>query len=140
MDLAVFNFSTAIQIRFKDMDAFNHVNNAVHLTYFEVARTKYWRDLIKWNWDEAGIIVARAEVDFLKPITLNDEIRVYVRTSRVGASSFDLEYAIVSMDKESKELVHSIGKTICVSFDYIINKPIPIPAIPRENMEKDLRS
>lgn len=120
------------------MDALNHVNNAVYLTYFEVARTKYWRDLIKWNWDEVGIIVARVEIDFLKPITLNDEIRVYVRTSRVGASSFDLEYAIVSLNNESAEVVHSIGKTICVSFDYNINKSTPIPAIQRKNMEKDL--
>ncbi len=122
------------------MDALNHVNNAVYLTYFEVARTKYWRDLIEWDWDELGIIIARVEIDFLKQITLKDEIKVYVRTSRVGASSFDLEYAIVSVNKESRQIIHSIGKTVCVCFDYKTNKPTPIPITQRKNMEKDLQA
>lgn len=119
------------------MDAFNHINNAVYLTYFEVARTHYWRNLIRWDWDEMGIILARAEIDFLRPILLSDEIRVYVRTSRVGSTSFDLEYIIASSNKEGEEVLYATGKTVCVSFDYKTNKPTPIPVAQRENMLKD---
>ncbi|MFN4071655.1 MAG: acyl-CoA thioesterase, partial [Thermus caldifontis] len=63
-----FPVSVPIQVRFRDLDALGHVNNAVYLTYFEVARAAYFQRL-KEDWLEKGhFILARAEVDFLRPI------------------------------------------------------------------------
>ena len=115
------------------MDAFGHVNNAVYLTYFEIARGDYWRNIIKWDWNEMGIILGRSEIDYRKPITLDDAIKCYVRTSRVGNSSFDVEYILVRI-KDDKEEICTTGKTVCISYDYKLAKSSPIPKAQRNQM------
>jgi acyl-CoA thioester hydrolase len=68
-----------IQVRFRDLDALGHVNNAVYLTYLEVARAAYFSRL-EPDWVGKGhFILARAEVDFLRPILLEDPVEVGVR-------------------------------------------------------------
>ena len=130
-----FNYKTKISVRFADIDAFGHVNNAVYLTYFEIARSSYWIDVIKWDWELMGIIIKKAEINFIKPITLKDEIFAYVRTSRVGKSSFDLKYALVKMENGIEE-VCTTGSTVCVSFDYNLKLPAPIPENQRIKMHE----
>jgi len=132
-NIANFKYSTPIHIRFSDMDAFGHVNNAVYLTYFEIARGDYWKNIIKWDWDEMGIILGRSEIDYKKPITLDDHIKCYVRTSRVGNSSFDVEYILVRI-KDDKEEICTTGKTVCISYDYKAAKSSPIPKAQRDQM------
>jgi acyl-CoA thioester hydrolase len=132
-DLANFKFKTPIHIRFSDMDAFGHVNNAVYLTYFEIARGNFWRNIIKWDWNEMGIILGRSEIDYKKPITLDDNIACYVRTSRVGNSSFDVEYILVRI-KDDKEEICTTGKTVCISYNYNEGKSSPIPKAQRSRM------
>ncbi len=130
-----FQYKTLIPIRFADIDAFGHVNNAIYLTYFEIARSTYWEEVIKWDWDEVGIIIRRSVVDYLKPILLTDEIYTYVKTSRIGTSSFDLDYIIVKIVDGQEEICTS-GQTLCVTFDYKTNKPVPIPVYQRHKMEE----
>lgn len=131
--LLQFKFETPIPIRFSDMDMFGHANNAVYLTYFEQARSNYWKEIILWDWKTTGIIVAKAEVDYIKPILLEDEIFAYVRTSRVGNSSFDIEYLLVAKN-DNNHVLKTTGKTTQVSIDYQINKPVPIPEKQKHNM------
>jgi acyl-CoA thioester hydrolase len=130
-----FKYKTLIPIRFADIDAFGHVNNAIYLTYFEIARSTYWDEVIEWDWNEVGIIIRRSVVDYLKPIILTDEIYTYVKTSRIGTSSFDLDYIIVRI-VDGKEEVCTTGQTLCVTFDYKTNKPVPIPVFQRQKMEE----
>ena len=96
-NLSLYKYKTSIAIRFSDMDAFGHVNNAIYLTYFEIARSNYWKDVTQWNWGETGIILGRSEINYLKPITIRDEIVCYVRTTRIGNSSFDVTYVLVKL-------------------------------------------
>lgn len=121
-----FRYSTTIATRFADFDTFGHVNNAVYLTYFEMARSAYWEEIIKWDWESMGIIIAKAEINFLKPVLLNDKVRAYVRTSKVGTTSFILDYALTKVTDGSEE-VCTTGSTVCVSFDYKKNQKAPIP-------------
>ncbi len=132
-NIANFKYKTPIHIRFSDMDAFGHVNNAIYLTYFEIARGDYWTNIIEWDWNEMGIILGRSEIDYKKPITLNDQIVCYVRTSRVGNSSFDVEY-ILSKVVGDKEEICTTGKTVCISYDYKAAKSSPIPVKQRKKM------
>jgi len=134
-DFSSYNFKTRIRIRFSDIDAFGHVNNALYLTYFEIARTSYWKDVIKWDWNEAGIIIARAEVNFLAPIRMNDNVHAYVRTAKVGNKSFDLEYALVK-NSGNGEILCTKGSTTCVAYDYSNQQTIPIPEIYRDKMQQ----
>lgn len=129
-----FNYKTPVSIRFADIDAFGHVNNAIYLTYFEMARSAYWKDIIEWDWSSVGIILRNSHVEYLKPIMLNDEVYAYVRTSRIGGSSFDLEYLLTKIVNGEEQLCTS-GSTLCVAYDYNAGKPVPIPDYQRKKME-----
>ncbi len=131
--LSDYKYKTTIAIRFSDIDAVGHVNNAVYLTYFEEARIKYWRDIVQWDMSEDGVIVGRSEVNYLKPILLHDEIACYVRTSRIGNSSFDVSHVLVKITSNGEEIC-TTGKTVCISYNYTANKSIPIPAVERQRM------
>ena len=128
-----YKYRTIIPIRFSDMDAFGHVNNAIYLTYFEIARSNYWKDIVQWDWNETGIILGRSEINYLKPILVNDEIACYVRTTRIGNSSFDIMYVLVKITEAGEE-VCTTGKTVCITYDYKANKSVPIPKEQRHRM------
>jgi acyl-CoA thioester hydrolase len=128
-----YKYKTPIPIRFSDIDAVGHVNNAIYLTYFEIARLNYWKEIINWNLRENGVIVGRSEVNYLKPITLDDEIICYVRTTRIGNSSFDMMHLLVRITPNGEEIC-TTGKTVCISYDYSLNKSVSIPLIEREKM------
>ena len=121
-----FHYKTTLQIRFADIDAFGHVNNAIYLTYFEIARSSYWTEVVQWDWETMGIIIGRAEINFIKPINLNDQVLAYVRTSRIGNSSFDLEYVLVKVNNGVEEIC-TTGSTVCIAFDYSQNQSSAIP-------------
>lgn len=129
-----YHYKTNIPIRFADIDAFGHVNNAIYLTYFEVARSAYWNEIIEWDWSNIGIILRNSHVEYLKPIMLNDEVYAYVRTSRIGGSSFDLEYILIKVIN-GEEQICTTGSTLCVAYDYNAGKPVPIPEYQRKKME-----
>lgn len=130
-----FRYKTTVEIRFADLDAFGHVNNATYLTYIEVARTKYWKQIIKWNWKKTGIVIREANISYIKPIVWGDKIFIYVRTSKIGNSSFDVEYKIVKKEKEG-ETICSMAKTTCVAIDLKSKTSTPIPEIERLRMIK----
>lgn len=128
-----FKYKTNIETRFADFDMMGHVNNAVYFTYMEIARTKYWSHAVKWDWKKTGVIIAQASLEYKLPVFLEDKISIYVRTSRMGNSSFDLEYLIVKM-KDGKEVVCSKGKTVCVAFDYQSKSSTLIPQDEKNKM------
>lgn len=134
-----FHFKIQIPIRFADIDALGHVNNAIYLTYFEIARSAYWAEIIKWDWKLFGIIIRKSVVDYLKPIILADEVYAYVRTSKIGNSSFELDYVLVRIINGSEEIC-TTGQTLCVSFDYTLQKPTQIPEFQRQMMENSMKS
>jgi acyl-CoA thioester hydrolase len=63
-----------IFVRLTDLDILGHVNNAIYLTYFEMARMHYFAEMVgtEWNWMEEGVVLVKNEVEYLKPIVLND--------------------------------------------------------------------
>ncbi|MDF2431172.1 MAG: acyl-CoA thioester hydrolase [Mucilaginibacter sp.] len=132
-NLSDYKYKTPISIRFSDIDAVGHANNAIYLTYFEEARLSYWRDIIQWDMQEHGVIVGRSEVTYLKPILLRDQIMCYVRTTRIGNSSFDIMHVLVKVTEHGEEIC-TTGKTVCISYDYKANKSVSIPASERQKM------
>jgi len=128
-----YKYKTPIAIRFSDIDNVGHVNNAIYLTYFEVARLNYFREVINWSLREHGIIVGRTEVNYLKPITLEDQLFCYVRTTRIGNSSFDVMHVLVRLTDHGEEIC-TTGKTVCISYDYTAKKSVPIPEKERHKL------
>ena len=129
-----FKYKTNVEIRFCDIDVYGHVNNAIYLTYFEQARSIYWKEIINWDWDKTGIILAKADLTFIKPIRLNDTLTAYVKTSKIGNSSWEIDYALFTTTINGDEVLNTTGKTIQVAFDYTKNKSTPIPDLERQAM------
>lgn len=128
-----FKYKTTLETRFADFDMMGHVNNAVYFTYMEIARSKYWAQAIHWDWKKTGVVIAQATLDYIKPILIDDKISMYVRTSRIGKTSFDLEYLLIKMEN-GKEVICSKGKTVCVAFDYETKSSASIPEHERNKM------
>ena len=106
-------------VRFRDVDAMGHVNNAVFLTYIEEARIAY---LLRFGAEVTQMILARAEIDFRAPLRDGDELEIGVRPAGVGTKSFELEYEVRSADAVAAE-----AKTVIVSFDYESGQSVDVP-------------
>ncbi|QJD97869.1 acyl-CoA thioesterase [Mucilaginibacter robiniae] len=132
-DLTNYKYKTNLPIRFSDIDAYGNVSNTIYLTYFEITRLNYWRDVVQWDWNNTGVILGRSEINYLKPITIHDQITCYIRVSRIGNSSFDVMYVLVKNTTDGEEIC-TTGKTVCISYDYKANKSIPIPRAERQRM------
>ena len=117
-------FSTNIEQRFSDLDAYGHVNSAIYFTYLETARVKLFADSFR-ELTERGIftVVARAECEFKIPIMHGDEVIVTLWIAKTGRSSFDLEYRI----HDSRERTYATARTTMVCFDSIKNAPVALP-------------
>ncbi len=121
-----FDFVYRDTVRFRDVDAMGHVNNAVYLTYLEDARIAFLRPL---GADVPDMILARAEIDFRAPLAEGDELEIGVRPVRVGTKSFELEYEVRVGDEVAAE-----AKTVIVSYDYASGRPVAVPDHWREKL------
>jgi acyl-CoA thioester hydrolase len=133
-----FKHKVPIQLRFKDIDKMGHVNNANYLTYIELARVRYFEDVVgtdkKWS-QQVGIILARIEIDYKAPVFLHDNVFVYTRCSRIGNKSLTLDWLIVR-EKQNQEEVVAQGNAVLVCYDYTHEKTIPIPDEQRNAIER----
>jgi acyl-CoA thioester hydrolase len=115
-------------VRWGDLDAFGHVNNATYLVYAQEARYA-WSKMLE-------MVVARAEVDFIAPIYTGDiylDIEIWVHS--IGNSSFGLTYEV----KNGDELVARI-KTVQVTVSMDTKKSRPINDAEREFLTRYLET
>ena len=130
-----FRFFYPIEIRYGDIDAQRHLNNARYFTFMEQARLHYLMMLGLWdaeNFDQIGIILAQQACTYLEPITLQHEIEVGVRTERMGSKSIEMMYCLRDVTSH-REL--ATGSAILVAYDYQLRDSINIPVGWREIIE-----
>lgn len=105
-----------LEVRWNDLDALGHVNNAIYLSYFEVARLAYFQKLgYTFSFDEEGPILANAMCNYRHPVTYPAKLEVAIRVSEMGMRSFSFEYAICLADSE---ILVADGSTVVVWMDY----------------------
>ena len=120
-----FRLEVPIDIRFRDIDSFGHVNNAVYFTYCEIARTVYGAKLFgPRHLRTEAFIMAHAELDYRSQAGEGDEVVVGIRVLSIGQSSFEFEYRIV--EQRSQRLIAE-GRSVQVTFDYRTNQKVPLP-------------
>jgi len=129
-----FTFSTPIQLRFSDIDGYMHVNNGVYFSYFEHARAVFLYRVAGWNVMAVGTVVGRIEIDYLRPIHLEDQVEALVKCSRIGNSSFDLEQFLIGKDAKGNEHVFSKCHCVMVAVDMKTMKPVSVPSEYREKL------
>ena len=121
-------FQSKQYVRWGDLDAFGHVNNATYLVFAQEARFA-WSKMLE-------MVVARAEVDFIAPIYTGDiYIDVEIWVHKIGNSSFALTYEM----KNGDELVARV-KTVQVTVSMDTKKSRPINDAEREFLTKYLET
>jgi acyl-CoA thioester hydrolase len=90
-------YTKRVEIRWRDMDAFKHVNNSVYFTYLEEARDEWFLEVLGNGLLLNDFILARCAVDFRSPLTQEDgDVDVELRCTRVGRSSITMAERIVA--------------------------------------------
>ena len=116
-------------VRWDDLDAMGHVNNATYLTYIQETR---------FLWlSTAAMVVARAEVDFLQPIYEGGRfVDVTLWVESIGNSSFNLAYEVIG----NNGVVHARVKTVQVMISPETKKSRPLTDSEREFLNKYLKA
>jgi acyl-CoA thioester hydrolase len=122
-----------LQVRFSDCDMMQHVNNAIYLNYFEEARIHYFRQLvgIDWDWKKNGVLLRKNELEYLKPVFLNDPVTIEVFLKHVGDKSFTLAYEVKVLGE-----LRTTGTSVLVCYDSVIKTSIPIPTRMKEGLHR----
>jgi acyl-CoA thioester hydrolase len=123
-------FRTEMDVRWRDLDAFNHVNNATFLTYLEEARLLWLESLPgPWLGEHSAPVLAAAQINFRRPIPWPERLRVELLVQRVGSSSLTLGHRLVSAHDDS--VLYSDGHTVMVWVDGQSGKAASLPAAVR---------
>lgn len=126
------SFRTPIALRWSDLDAFNHVNNARYLTFLEQARIEWFETVGEpWMTDEIGPVVATATLNFKRPVEYPANISVELFTERLGNTSVTIGHRIVAGDGT----LHCDGHVVAVWVNRRSGKPVPLPAAVRRASE-----
>ena len=117
-----FPFHHSIKTRWRDLDAFRHVNNATFLSYIEDARILFFK---RWgiNLKEKSLIVASVKIDYINQLKHPSNIIIGQKVSRLGTKSYDIQSAV--FEKESKLLI-CCSTITSVCYDFIDKKTVPI--------------
>lgn len=125
-DVAVL-FQHAIEPRWRDLDAFGHVNNSNFLTYLEEARIR-WFETFDGEWVSAAMapLLAAVQLNYRAPIDYPSAIRVELFAERIGNKSLTVGHRILSADGTT---LHADGHVVMVWIDRATGRPIALPAL-----------
>ena len=116
--------SVPIELRFADLDAYGHVNNATYFTLLETARTKLFHDqFTEFTEQSLLFLVVKAECEYKLPIELKDTVIITLEMARVANSSFDIDYVLHNGNGK----VFGLAKTVMVCYDGKSKKTTRIP-------------
>jgi len=123
-----------IAIRWRDLDAFNHVNNSNFLTFLEEARLQ-WLKRVPGTWfDETMMpVLVASHINYRRPIEWPADIVVELGCERIGTSSMTVGHRIV--DAHDAEGVYSDGDVVLVWMNPATGKPVPLPQAIRDAIE-----
>lgn len=126
----MYRLKVPIEVRFRDLDVLEHVNNAVYATYLETARLRYLMEVGIGEPPKPTMMVARLEIDFRTSILYGQRVEVGIRVAEIGTKSFTFEYEI----RADGELA-ATGRTVQVWFDFESNRSIRVPDVAREKIK-----
>lgn len=123
-DAAPILFRMPLDLRWRDLDAFNHVNNANFMTFLEEARIR-WFESTGQTWITDGYIplLAAVQMNYRLPIPYPSNVFVELFAERVGHTSLTIGHRIV----DEADRVHADGHCVLVWIDRGNGRPIPLP-------------
>ena len=115
-----------MHVRWRDLDAFNHVNNSSYLTFLEEARLQWLRTVPgEWFHAHAMPVMAAVELHYRKPIEWPAEVDVQLSCERMGRSSVTIGNRIV--DRNDASIVYADGNVVMVWIDPATGASVPLP-------------
>jgi acyl-CoA thioester hydrolase len=120
--------SARYSMRWVDMDAFGHVNNATYFTYFEQVRIDWLAALGEVH----EMVLANVSCTFLKPLVYPGDIEVTLYAGRIGRTSMDSYYEIRRVAHPGE--LYTLGHGTIVWFDHSAGSSIEIPAAVRRQL------
>jgi acyl-CoA thioester hydrolase len=126
-----------VEIRWRDCDAYAHVNNAVYATYLEECRDE-WLEAALGGDDAAwDYVLARVAIDFRRELVLDDKfVLVRVRLGRIGTSSLTLREEVMKLDGT----ISAEAEAVIVARDRGTGRSRPLTDAERRSFEKVLIS
>jgi len=126
-------------VRWDDLDAMGHVNNAKYLTFAQEARFLWATEEFSAAMRESSLIemvVARAEIDFIEPIYDGGRfVDIEISIEKIGNSSFNMLFTVSDEGK-----VFAKVKTVQVAVSLETKKSRPLTDKEREFLTKYLES
>lgn len=123
-----------IRPRFRDTDAMGHVNNAVYVTYLEIARQVYWeRAYQQSDYGRVPFILAHVTIDFRSEALVSERLEIGIRCQWIGEKSFSFVYRV--WEKHSERVVVE-ATTVQVCYDYASKRSMPMPGALRARLEE----
>lgn len=118
-------FRMQIALRWRDLDAFNHVNNSNFMTYLEEARIRWFESLgEEWVTETMAPLLAAVQMNYRVPIPYPAEVVVELFADRVGNSSVTIGHAIASADGIT---LYADGHVVMVWVERASGRPTPLP-------------
>jgi acyl-CoA thioester hydrolase len=123
-----------IEIRWRDCDAYRHVNNAVYATYLEECRDEWAEQALGGAGDIWDYVLARVAIDFRRELTQDDDaVVVTCRLERVGTSSLTLREEIRTLGGE----LSAEAEAVLVARDRSTGRSRPLTHTEREAFDRD---
>lgn len=120
--------------RFRDTDAMGHINNAVYVTYLEVARQEYWRALSgAEDYGRVPFILAHVTIDFRSEALMSEVLELCLRCEWIGSKSFAFLYEI--REKTAGRVVVE-ATSVQVCYDYALKRSVAMPEDLRRAIER----
>jgi acyl-CoA thioester hydrolase len=125
----------AVEIRWSDVDAYQHVNNAVYATYLEECRDEWVERALSEVGDSWDLVLARVAIDFRRELRLEDEeVVVSCTLVRIGNSSVTLREEVRTRDGE----LSAEAEAVLVARDREVGRSRPLTDAEREAFERAL--
>ena len=120
-------FTSKLTVRFSDLDAMGHVNNATYFTYMEEARKNFFGEILNaTSPEDFPFILASISCNFIKPVQLEEKtLEVDLWITSIGRKSFTFKHAIYRT--QDPEWIFATGESVQVFFDHRNHKSIEIP-------------
>jgi len=123
-------YTAPISVRWRDLDAFSHVNNSTYLTYLEEARVQWLQHLPgSWSDEHAVPVMAASTLNYRLPIEWPGEVHVELYAARLGNSSITIAHRIV--DTADGNTLYCDGNVVMVWMDPATGKSVPLPQVIR---------
>lgn len=127
-----FRYTYETRVRFSDLDAMRHVNNATFIQYLESARLGFWLHVTgREGLGALDMILARTEIDYRSPAHFGEKVRVGVRCAWLRRSSFGLELRV---EEPTSGRLLAEAKKVCVHYDFEAQRSLPLPPAMRAQL------